>query len=134
MPSPFSARHDAREPSWIRGTALTAAIFLIAGLGMVLVRIRGKSAARSAGTGTVMLAEQFDDSFHSVEDLRAFTKIPVLVSIPRIVTEADISRMRWQFRLGATAALLGVMLIFQASYYLARDNEWLAFLLVRSQS
>ena len=85
-------------------------------------------------TGTVMLAEQFDDSFHSVEDLRAFTKIPVLVSIPRIVTEADISRMRWQFRLGATAALLGVMLIFQASYYLARDNEWLAFLLVRSQS
>lgn len=84
--------------------------------------------------GAIVLAEQLDDSFHSVDDLRAFSKIPVLVSIPRIVTEADASRTRWRFSLGAAAALMSVAFIFQASYYLAHNNEWLAFLLVRIPS
>src|SRR6266403_4530167 len=33
--------------------------------------------------GAVLLAEHIDTSFHSVEDLRAFSAVPVLVSIPR---------------------------------------------------
>ena len=37
----------------------------------------------------VVLAEMLDASFHSTDDLRAYTTVPVLVSIPRIVTEAD---------------------------------------------
>src|SRR4029450_12132094 len=32
----------------------------------------------------VLLAEQFDTSFHSGDDLRQFTRVPGLVTIPRI--------------------------------------------------
>src|SRR5207245_5441316 len=34
--------------------------------------------------GAVVLAEQVDTSFHAIDDLRAFSAVPVLVSIPRI--------------------------------------------------
>jgi hypothetical protein len=36
--------------------------------------------------GALMLAEMLDTSFHSVDELRQFTIIPVLVSVPKIVT------------------------------------------------
>ena len=39
-----------------------------------------------------MLAETLDTSFHSVDELRGFTSVPVLSSSPRIVTEADRQR------------------------------------------
>ena len=38
--------------------------------------------------GGVVLQELFDSSFHRIEDLRAFTKAPVLASIPRAITAA----------------------------------------------
>ena len=46
--------------------------------------IMGLMLAVAAGVGAVMAAEQFDTAFHDVEDLRTFTKVPVLASIPRI--------------------------------------------------
>src|SRR5205807_3322162 len=46
--------------------------------------------------GAVMLAEKLDNSFHTVDDLRAFSgAVPVLVSIPRITTRRDLRRRRW---------------------------------------
>ncbi|MBI2827639.1 MAG: hypothetical protein HYX77_00015 [Acidobacteria bacterium] len=84
--------------------------------------------------GAVVLAEKLDTSFHSVDDLRAFTKVPVLVSIPRIITEADASRRRWRLGLGAAAALLGLVLIVAASYSFAQGNEQLVLMLARGRS
>lgn len=72
--------------------------------------------------GAVVLAEQLDLSFHTVDDLRAFSRVPVLVSIPRIVTDADANRMRWRFRLGTTAAMVGLMLIVGSSYLVAKGK------------
>src|SRR5262249_43235535 len=39
--------------------------------------------------GAALLAEHLDTSFHSVDDLRAVSPVPVLVSIPRIVITTD---------------------------------------------
>src|SRR5438034_576350 len=39
--------------------------------------------------GAVALVEKADTSFHTLDELRAFSVVPVLVSIPRIVTETD---------------------------------------------
>ena len=85
----------------------------------------------SAGlaAATVLLAEQRDTSFHKVEDLRAFTKVPVLVSIPRIVTDADRRRSHWQFCLRTTASGLSLVLIIGVTYYVAHGNEPLVWLL-----
>src|SRR5262249_31158940 len=38
--------------------------------------------------GAVVLAEQLDTSFHTVDEVRRFTEVPVLASIPLIVTVA----------------------------------------------
>jgi hypothetical protein len=81
--------------------------------------------ALSAGlaAGVAMLAEMFDTSFHSADEVRAFTRVPVLLSISRIATEADRRRRRLRFRLAAGGALLGLALVAGASFLVARGNE-----------
>ena len=84
--------------------------------------------------GAVVLAEQLDTSFHTVDDLRGFSRVPVLVSIPRIVTETDTRRQHWRFRLMAGSAVLGLALIVGASYFVASGNEQLVSILAWRRS
>ncbi|ETX01843.1 MAG: hypothetical protein ETSY1_05800 [Candidatus Entotheonella factor] len=70
--------------------------FYLAGLAMSL----------ALGAGVVFLRDKMDPSFHVVEDLRAFSPVPVLVSLPRIETPVDLRRKRWRFCLHTVAALL----------------------------
>ncbi|HEU5170078.1 MAG TPA: hypothetical protein VFU46_06055 [Gemmatimonadales bacterium] len=62
----------------------------------------------SAGTagGAAVLADIRDTSFHTLDDLRTFTIVPVLATIPPIVTRTD----RWArtARLAAGAAAVGM--------------------------
>jgi hypothetical protein len=60
--------------------------------------------------------------------------VPVLVSIPRIVTEADVRRRRWRTRLGVSAAMVGLALIMGVAYFVASGNERLVSLLGASGS
>src|SRR5262249_59697315 len=68
------------------------------------VRLLLMAVALSTGlaAGAAMLAEMLDTSFHSADEVRAFTTVPVLVSIPRMVTDMDRRRRRRRFQL-ATA-------------------------------
>jgi polysaccharide chain length determinant protein (PEP-CTERM system associated) len=75
--------------------------------------------------GLVVLAEQLDSSFHRLDDLRAVTTVPVLVSIPRIVTDSDVRRRRRRVQLTTAAAVCGLALIVGASYLVALGNEQL---------
>jgi succinoglycan biosynthesis transport protein ExoP len=86
------------------------------------------------GGAALMLAEMLDTSFHSTGELRDFSSVPVLVSIPRIVTEADRQRRQRQFRLAAAGAMLGLVLIAGASYLIAHGNEELVQMLARDGS
>lgn len=79
--------------------------------------------------GAVVLAEQLDTSFHTVDELRAFTSAPVLVSIPKIVREADVRRRQRRLRLATASVLLGIGLVVGASYLIARGNEQLVWML-----
>jgi polysaccharide chain length determinant protein (PEP-CTERM system associated) len=83
------------------------------------------------GAGAMVLAEVLDTSFHSAGDLRAYASVPVLVSIPRILTEIDVRRQRWRFRFGAASVVVSVVLVAGASYFFAHGNEQLAQLLSR---
>jgi succinoglycan biosynthesis transport protein ExoP len=84
--------------------------------------------------GAAMLAEHFDMSFHSVDELRAFSGVPVLVSIPRIGIEADRVRQRRRARLTAGAAFVGLVLIVGSAYLIAHGNEQLVSVLGRAGS
>jgi polysaccharide chain length determinant protein (PEP-CTERM system associated) len=80
----------------------------------------------------VMAAERIDTSFHAVDDLRTFSgAVPVLVSIPWIVTAAHSRRRRWRMRLATCAAAMAVVVIFGLSYLVAHGNEQLVALLAR---
>lgn len=79
--------------------------------------------------GVTVLAEALDTSFHSLEALRVFTKVPVL-GLPRIVLDADTRRQRWRLPVAATGILL-LVLIVGMSYLFAHGNEGLVQRLVR---
>jgi succinoglycan biosynthesis transport protein ExoP len=81
--------------------------------------------------GAVALAEKVDSSFHTVDELRAFSEVPVLVSIPRIVTKIDRRLRRWHMRLAVSAAVLGLVAIVGLAYVAADGNEQLVSLLAR---
>jgi hypothetical protein len=82
--------------------------------------------------GAAVLAERVDTSFHTVDDLRVFSVVPVVVSIPRIVTQTDLRRRRWHMRLAASAAFIGLVFVVGIAYFVADGNETLVSLLARS--
>ncbi|OLD65244.1 MAG: hypothetical protein AUI47_02640 [Acidobacteria bacterium 13_1_40CM_2_68_5] len=85
----------------------------------------------SAGVavGAMAVAEQLDTSFHSVESLREFTRVPVLARIPRIVTRRDMFRK--VVTVGVAVVLLAAGLAASAavSYYVAHEYEQMVFIL-----
>jgi polysaccharide chain length determinant protein (PEP-CTERM system associated) len=79
--------------------------------------------AAGLAAGAVVLAETLDTSFHSVRDLRAFTRVAVLGTIPQILTDAGRRRARWRFRLLAAAALAVLILAAGLAHQVTHDNE-----------
>src|SRR5256885_2266694 len=63
----------------------------------------GVLAAVGATAAAVLLAERLDTSFYSCDELRAFTRVPVLAAIPQIVTTADAASPRRWFTAVAVA-------------------------------
>jgi succinoglycan biosynthesis transport protein ExoP len=86
--------------------------------------------ALAAAVGMVLSAEQFDASFHGVDEVREFTSVPVLVSIPPI---GPVSFKRRLLNGLATVSAIGLIaLIATASAYLAHGNDQLARLIGRA--
>ncbi|HEV8395197.1 MAG TPA: hypothetical protein VGQ37_13030 [Vicinamibacterales bacterium] len=77
----------------------------------------------------VLGVEQIDTSFHTVDDVRQFTTLPVLAAIPRLQPAAG---PQWVRVAVITASMLaGVVLVGTLTAHVARDNEPLLRLLVR---
>ena len=79
--------------------------------------------------GAVGMIEHRDTSFHTLSELQAFTKVPVLATIPRIVTKTDTSRQRRRFWLRTAAALMGLAILVGTTYWVAQGNEQLVWML-----
>ncbi len=84
--------------------------------------------------GAVWLIEHRDTAFHTLTELRAFTKVPVLASIPRIATKTNTSRHRRQFWLGTAAALMGLAILVGTTHYVAQGNEQLVWMIEGKRS
>jgi polysaccharide biosynthesis transport protein len=98
---------------------------------MVLLLV-ALGAAAAAAVGAAALAETLDGSFHTADELTAFTRVPVLASIPLIVTAADRRRSRLRAAVVAVAVLLGVAGLVHAAHRVARGQETLVAMLARS--
>jgi polysaccharide chain length determinant protein (PEP-CTERM system associated) len=93
----------------------------------------GLFGALGLAAGTVILAEQLHPSFHTVDELSAFSQVPVLVSLPYIATRADILRRRWWFGLVALSAILSLGFIVGSSYVAIKGQVPLAELYAQLQ-
>jgi len=84
--------------------------------------------------GAVLLAERLDTSFHTTDDLRSFTRVPVLVSIPPLSTSASRWRNRRRLAAHALMTIAGILLAGVATWSIAHGNLDLVQLLARSNA
>ncbi len=84
--------------------------------------LAGLALSLALGVGIVFLRDSTDSSFHVVEDLRAFSPVPVLVSLPRIETRADLRRKRWRFCLAMAAAVIFLCVLAVSTYTFATGS------------
>ena len=84
--------------------------------------------------GAVVAAEYLDTSFHTSDELRAYTSAPLLVTIPPIVTDDEMRRDALRFWLAATATTAAIIGLAVAAYFVAHGNEQLVRLLSRGSA
>jgi polysaccharide chain length determinant protein (PEP-CTERM system associated) len=80
------------------------------------------------------LAEQLDTSFHTVEELQAFTKVPVLARIPRIDTVGDNLRRRLRFGVLTLSTAMILLMFVAIAAVIGRDNQVLVWMLTKHSS
>jgi polysaccharide biosynthesis transport protein len=97
----------------------------------VQLAILGLIAAVALGFIAVAAAERLDTSFHSVDELKAHSRVPVLVRIPQLPSRAPIDRAKAIRRAVALSGALAVALAATvgASRAFASDNEDVVVLL-----
>lgn len=83
--------------------------------------------------GLVIVAEKLDASFHTIDQVRGRTSLPVLIGIPRIVTDAETRWRRTRFRLAAVATCIALVVLMAASHYVAHGNEQLVTMLLKTR-
>jgi polysaccharide chain length determinant protein (PEP-CTERM system associated) len=96
----------------------------------VRLLILGLLLAFAAAAVAVIAAEQLDTSFHTVDDLRGFTAVPVLVTIPRIGRPSVGRRVRVAFATVSVVAAIGLIATLAA--YIAQGNEQIVRMLERA--
>lgn len=79
----------------------------------------GTLLALALTAGVVLAAEQLDTTFHTCADLRLHSRVPVLVSIPRVATAQDRDERRRRVAITAAAAAVSLAVIVGASYLAA---------------
>jgi succinoglycan biosynthesis transport protein ExoP len=92
--------------------------------------IMGLLLALGVAAIAVISAEKLDTSFHSIDDLRQYTTVPVIGTIPRIgpTPVRGYARMA----LGTVSAVAVVVLVATLSAYFANGNEQLVRMLQRA--
>ena len=73
----------------------------------------------------LFLVEKLDRSFHSIAEIRRFTTLPVLASIPRVWTPGDEWRSRARFGLLSAIVVAGLLVMAGCSYYAGTQAEQL---------
>jgi len=85
--------------------------------------ILGFLLACGGAVAAVLVREQFDTAFHTVDDIRAFTTVPVLVSIPPIGPVPPGRRVKLALATVSTLAAIALIAV-SAAYVAARNGDF----------
>ncbi|MEY4641977.1 MAG: hypothetical protein RLZZ227_1971 [Pseudomonadota bacterium] len=77
----------------------------------------------------VFIREQFDNSFHTLQDVRAFTKLPVLGTIGRIDTRGEKVKRGLRGTVVAIGAIGCVAVLVLLAYNVGQDGERIVWVL-----
>jgi succinoglycan biosynthesis transport protein ExoP len=99
----------------------------------VLLLILALVGSLAAAAIAAALAERLDTSLHTPDDVRAFTRIPLMASIPLIVTAGDLRARRRRFGFAAVSFLLGMAVVVHSIHAVSRTSELLVSVLARSR-
>jgi len=80
----------------------------------------------------VLFREVVNPVFHKIEELRAFTTVEILGSIPQIVTETEWARQRTRQLLGGVALLAVICGLGALSHTMAKGQNQVAKALSQS--
>jgi hypothetical protein len=89
--------------------------------------------ALGSAVAAVLLTEHIDTSFHSVGELRQFTTVPVLATIPYINARTDFISQALRVALLTGAVICVCALLAMAAHHAARGNTQLVWMLAGSQ-
>jgi polysaccharide biosynthesis transport protein len=83
------------------------------------------------GAATIFVSELLDHSFHSLDDLREFSRVPVLACIPQIVTNGDARAARLRFSRVMVSMAVALTGIIVSSYILSHENHELVAIVAK---
>jgi hypothetical protein len=85
--------------------------------------------AAAASAGAMLLAEYLDTSFHSVGDLRKFTSVPVLATIPYLTGPTNFLSQALRVAVSVAAVICVCVLLVAVARYTAHENTQLVWVL-----
>jgi polysaccharide biosynthesis transport protein len=103
------------DPAVARKQAVAPSIRKILAIGLAV--------ALMIAAAVVVLVERMDTSFHTADDLRVFTRVPVLAIVPRLVTPNEQRRKAKESRMLVAKFLVLLVFMFASSAYLSRSTE-----------
>jgi uncharacterized protein involved in exopolysaccharide biosynthesis len=106
------------DPAVPRKKAVAPSIPKILAIGIVL--------ALAIAVALVALIERMDTTFHTVDDLRVFTRVPVLATVPRLVSPNEQRRKTREIRLLAAKLMVLLAITFAGSAYLTQSTQTVA--------
>jgi len=87
-----------------------------------------------AAMAGVLLWEFLDSSFHRVEDLKTFTTVRILGTVPQIITKADSLQKRLRLCFGTVTLVVVLLALVGIAYRVSSGNDQLVRLLVKPTS
>lgn len=84
--------------------------------------------------GGVVLAEQLDSSFHTMDELKEYTNVPVIAGIPKIIMLGDVARGWGRVGISAAGLVVLVSVLAAAGYLVGAGNTDLVMLMAQRGS
>jgi uncharacterized protein involved in exopolysaccharide biosynthesis len=103
------------DPAVPSRKAIAPSVPKIVAIGVVLALI--------IAAALVALVERMDTTFHTADDLRVFTRVPLLATIPRLVSPNEQRRKSRETRLLAAKLMVLLAITFAGSAYLTRGTQ-----------
>ena len=96
--------------------------------------IMGLIFALGLTVAVMFAADRLDSSFHTVTEVRAFTNVPVLATVPPIITRRDQARGVLRAGLAVATLVVAVAAVLGGAYFLADGNHSLVRVVSRGGS